>query len=496
MVQVASTLPRLSSASITGLPGGVRRFGYDRAKLETGIVHLGLGAFARAHICEFTDDVLARQLGPWGIAGVSMRRPDQRDRLAPQDNLYTTISREPSGTTARIIGCVTGVHVAAEAPEATLAAMTAPATRIVSLTVTEKGYCHDPATGRLQAAHPDIVHDLKEAGARRSAVGLVVAALAARRKAGIAPFTVLCCDNLPHNGKLVAALVRDFAALQDDNLAQWIERNGAFPSTMVDRIVPAATEADIALAAELTGYYDAAPVTHEPFRQWVIEDRFVDGARPTWHEVGAELVGDVAPFETMKLRLLNGAHSALAYLGYLGGHETIGDCVADPAYREFVEALWREEIIPATPPPPGTDLHAYAAALLQRFENPAIRHRTWQIAMDGSQKLPQRLLATIGLRLDRGMPVERLCLAVAGWAKYVGGVDEKGEAIDVRDPLAARLKAAVTGAADPAGRVAAVMEFGDIFGALAGKPAFVAALTKAVRTLDEVGARGAVAGLA
>ena len=254
---------------------------------------------------------------------------------------------------------------------------------------------------------------------------------------------MLCCDNLPHNGRLVAGLVRDFAAMRDDGLAAWIEANGAFPSTMVDRIVPAATEADIAAAERLTGLRDEAPVAHEPFRQWVIEDRFVDGKRPAWQRVGAELVTDVAPFENMKLRLLNGSHSALAYLGYLGGHETIGDCAADPAYRRFVEALWREEIIPVTPVPPGTNLGDYAASLLARYDNPAIRHRTWQIAMDGSQKLPQRILATIRLRLAQGLahrPPRARGGGVDGlrrWHRREGQRDRRARSAQRRVPIGA-----------------------------------------------------------
>jgi fructuronate reductase len=488
--------PRLATATLAGLRTGVRRFGYDRRRLETGIVHLGLGAFARGHLADYTEDVLEREVGPWGIVGVSLRSPDQRQRLAPQDGLYTTLCREPAGTTARVIGCVTDCLVLPDSTDPTLALMAQPSTRIVSLTITEKGYCHDPATGRLNATHPDIRHDLEHPDAPRSAVGLIVAALARRQAAGLAPFTVLCCDNLPENGALVARLVADFASLRDDKLAAWIEHNGAFPSTMVDRIVPATTDADIALAAQLTGLQDAAPVAHEPFRQWVIEDHFVDGARPGWQQVGAELVADVAPFEAMKLRLLNGSHSALAYLGFLGGHETIGDCVADPAYRQFVQALWAEEIIPVTATPAGGDLHAYAAALLARYDNPAIRHRTSQIAMDGSQKLPQRLLGTIRNRLGRGLPFPRLALTVAGWMVYVGGRDEQGKAFEVRDPLATTLAEVLATAGEaPGARVAALLGVEAVFGTdLAANQDFRRVMTTAYRQLLDRGAKRAVAG--
>ncbi|HYZ61832.1 MAG TPA: mannitol dehydrogenase family protein [Acetobacteraceae bacterium] len=488
-----SGFPRLSARTLASARSGTVLPGYDRGGLETGIVHLGLGAFVRAHIATYIDDLLAIERGPWGIAGVSLKRPDQRNLLAPQDGLYATLQRDGSRVQARIIGCVRQAIVAPEDPAALVSRMAQPACRIVSLTITEKGYCHDPATGRLDPHHPDIRHDLAHKAAPRSAIGLIVAALQGRRAAGLGPFTVLCCDNLPHNGRLVSGLARDFAALQDDGLSAWIEANGAFPSTMVDRIVPASTRDDVTDAAERIGLHDAAPVSHEPFRQWVIEDRFV-GARPAWERVGAQLVTDVGPYEHMKLRLLNGAHSALAYLGYLAGHETIADVAADPVFREYVVALW-DEIIPVVPPPRDVDLRAYAADLLSRFENTAIRHRTWQIAMDGSQKLPQRLLSTIRERLAQGLPIPRLALAVAAWIRYVGGTDEAGRPIDVHDPLADRLRAALEGAGpDPARRVASVLRTEAVFGAdLPASPAFVAAVTKAYANLLASGARVAAA---
>ncbi len=496
-IEVRLARNQLSAGTVASRSPGARAYRYDRTKLVPGIVHLGLGAFARAHLCDYTDDILDREFGPWGVTGISLRRPDQREKLAPQDGLYTALCRAPAGDTARIIGCVKDVLVAAECPQTAVARMAASATRIVSLTITEKGYCHDLVTGRLQDTNADIRHDLENPNLPRSAIGAIVAALARRRADNLAPFTVLCCDNLPHNGALLSGLVRDFAALRSDGLAAWIERHGAFPGTMVDRIVPASTDADIAAAERLTGLRDAAPVAHEPFRQWVIEDRFVDDDRPAWHKVGAEVVTDVTPFETMKLRVLNGSHSALAYLGYLGGHETIGDCAADPAYRAFVEALWRQEIVPVTPAPPATDLNAYANSLLGRYENPGIRHRTWQIAMDGSQKLPQRILATIRLRLERGLPVERLALVVAAWMVYVGGVDEKGKPIDVRDPLADAFCAALAPAGkDAAARVAALLGIEAVFGCdLPANDLFRRAVEGAYARLSAVGARRAVASL-
>ncbi|MXP64241.1 mannitol dehydrogenase family protein [Roseomonas sp. M0104] len=492
---MSETLPRLSPERLAALPAGVARPRYDRAALRPRIVHLGLGAFFRAHGAHYTEDVLHASGGDWGVVGVSLQRPDQRDRLAPQGGLYTTLRRDASGDAARVVGCLLEVLVAPEDTAAVLARMAAPEAAIVSLTITEKGYCHDPASGRLNRDHPDIRHDLAAPEAPRSAVGFLVEALRLRRERGLRPFTVLCCDNLPQNGRLLAGLVHDFAAVRDPGLAAWIAAEVQLPCSMVDRIVPAMVPEDLEAAARATGCQDAAPVVHEPFRQWVIEDRFVDGLRPRWEEAGAQLVAEVEPFEHMKLRLLNGAHSALAYLGYLAGHETIVDTVSDPAFRAFVQRLWAEEIIPEVPPPPGVDLAAYAAALLDRFGNPAIRHRTWQIAMDGSQKLPQRLLGTLRERLAQGRPIPLLALIVAGWIRYVGGLDEQGQEIDVRDPLARELRAALDAAGtDPAARVRAALGFGAIFGDdLPRNGPFVQAVTTAYARLLRDGARASLA---
>jgi fructuronate reductase len=428
---------RLSPEFLAGLPKHVSR-PPPRRPGGLQIVHLGIGAFARAHLAVYTQDANVldgNALAPWQIMGVSLQRPDMRDALRPQEGLYSVTTRAPEGTQYRIIDVVRDILVAPENPGAVIAMMADPATHIVSLTVTEKGYCHDPAAGRLRLDHPDIMHDLREPERPRTSIGFLVAGLQARRAQGLKPFTILCCDNLPANGSMLRRIVLDFAALKDDALAAWIAAEGAFPSTMVDRIVPATTTADIAETKAALGVSDAAPVMAEPFSQWVIEDWFV-GNRPHWEQVGAQIVEDVAPFEFMKLRLLNGAHSTLAYLGYLAGHETVAAASGDTILAGMLERLWAE-IIPTVPVPHGVDLAAYVAALLLRFQNPAIRHRTWQIAMDGSQKLPQRLLATIQDRISAGQPFNTLSLGVAGWMRYVMGFDRHGERIDVRDPLAA-----------------------------------------------------------
>jgi fructuronate reductase len=411
--------------------------GYDRSRVTPGIVHLGLGAFCRAHIAVYVDEIL--KVDPsWGIIGASLRRPATREALAPQDFLYTLVVRSAAATDARVIGSILDVLDAATQRDALLAAMIDPRTRIVSLTITEKGYCHDPATGELDPSHPHIANDLANPDAPISAPGLIVCALRRRFAAGVEPFTVLCCDNLPANGETAARVVTRFAALIDPMLAGRIEREVAFPSTMVDRIVPATTDEDRELVLQITGTRDAWPVMTEPFTQWVIEDRFSNG-RPPFERANAQLVSDVRPFEMRKLRMLNGSHSTLAYLGYLAGYEFVSDAVANPDLHKLVRDFMTEEV-PSTLSQRRDELAAYRDALLVRLLNPALKHRTWQIAMDGSQKLPQRLLGTIRHRLAEHVQFPRAALGVAAWMQYVRGTDDRGRPIDVRDPLAGRLR--------------------------------------------------------
>ncbi|MCE6967372.1 mannitol dehydrogenase family protein [Cereibacter sphaeroides] len=454
----------------------------------TGIVHLGLGAFFRAFGCVYIADAMQASGGDWGIVGVSLRSRDTRDALRGQGWAYTSVSLGADKPQTRRITVLNDVLVAPEDPSAVLAAMADPAVRIVTLTVTEKGYCHNPATGALNADHPDIRHDLTH-DLPVSAPGYLVRALQMRRAAGLRPFTVLTCDNLPENGRVVRGVVLDMARRIDPSLADWIAAEGRFPCTMVDRITPATTEADIARVAELTGQPDAAPVMHEPFAQWAVEDDFVDNARPDLAAAGVELVANVTAHEHMKLRMLNGTHSALAYTGYLAGYETISDTVADPVFAAYVRALWAE-IMPAVTAPPGVSLTAYAEALFDRYANPSIRHRTCQIAMDGSQKLPQRILGTLRENLEAGRASPGLCLAVAAWMRYVGGTDEAGRPIDVRDPLAARLKDLSSGAKTPAETVAALLSVREVFAEdLAAQ--LKAPLTAAAERLWAVGAQAA-----
>lgn len=431
-----------------------------------GIVHLGLGAFFRAHGAIYVAEAMAESGvasgGDWGIIGVSLQRPLIRDLLAPQGGAYTAVELGPKGPSCQLISSVLSVLVAPEDPVAVLTAMADPRIRIVSLTVTEKGYCHDPGSGALNLTHPDILHDL-HSPLPRSAPGFLVRALQLRRAAGVPPFTVLCCDNLPRNGALVRQVVLDLAGAIDPVLAQWIATNGQFPSSMVDRIVPATTAADIAALTARTGITDLAPVLHEPYRQWVIEDDFVGRNRPDFARVGVQMVADVHGYENMKLRMLNGAHSALAYLGFLAGNQTMADTVADPVFARFVRRLWADEIIPSLTAPPGVTVSDYATALLWRFANPAIRHLTMQIAMDGSQKLPQRILGTLRDNHAAGRPSPGLYLALAGWMRYIDGVDDAGQRFEVRDPLAARFKDITQNAETSADKVHAILGLTQIF---------------------------------
>ncbi|WP_210485774.1 mannitol dehydrogenase family protein [Microvirga antarctica] len=484
---------RLSNATLSQFPSTVAVPRYDRSKVRTGIVHLGIGAFHRAHQAVYTDDVLEHDPS-WGIVAASLRSPDTQDALAPQDGLYAVSVRSDGGELLRIVGSISRVILAPQEPDELMASLTDPKTRIVTLTVTEKGYCHDPATGDLDERHPDIIHDLAHQYRPKSAPGLIVEALRRRREAGIAPFTVLTCDNLPSNGRTVHRILSRYASLVDRDLGAFVAGEVACPSTMVDRIVPATTDDDRARIAAVLGVRDAWPVVTEPFTQWVIEDHFPQG-RPAWEKAGAEFVTDVEPFEQMKLRLLNGSHSTLAYLGFLAGYETVSSAMGDPAFERLLRDMMDLEVTPTLHMPEGADLHSYKKALIERFKNPALKHRTGQIAMDGSQKLPQRLLGTIRDRLQAGGGIDRLALGVAAWMRYATGVDESGRAIDVRDPMVARLRSLADSAAgEPELLVHGLFGIREIFGDdLPANPAFTGPVKSALTQLFRDGARKTVA---
>jgi fructuronate reductase len=465
-----------------------------------GIVHLGLGAFHRAHQAVYTQQAMAVSgETSWGICGVTQRSPAVAEALLPQDCLYTVLERGAPGTKVCVVGAIRDVLVAQDQPEKVTDRLARPETRVVTLTVTEKGYRSDPSTGRLRDDDPEVLAD---AGGRppRTVVGQLVRGLEARWRRGSPSLTVLCCDNLPHNGDTLRGLVGDFGDLSLGSdaarLASWALDNVTFPNTMVDRIVPATTDEDRHEAMALLGLEDQAVVVTEPFSQWVVEDRFA-GPRPAWDEVGATLVRDVAPYEEMKLRLLNGSHSALAYLGALAGYEFIADAVASPDFARFARAFMDVDVTPTLTVPPGFDLVPYKEALMGRFADRALRHRTIQIAMDGSQKLPYRLLRTIAARLGAGHEPLHACLAVAAWMRFVTvGRADNGTVLPLDDPMAVRLRAVAAGQSTAEATVAALLSLREVFPAdLAANPTFRALLVEALEALSALGAATAVASI-
>ncbi|GAB5071454.1 mannitol dehydrogenase family protein [Citrobacter sedlakii] len=474
------------------LPDSVRTPQYDRSRLASRIVHFGFGAFHRAHQALLTDRVLNAQGGDWGICEISLFSGDRlMSQLRAQDHLYTVLEKGANGNQAIVIGAV---H---ECLNAKLDSLTAiiekfcePQVAIVSLTITEKGYCIDPATGTLDLTHPRIRHDIDSPGEPHSAPGILVEALSRRRERGLLPFTVLSCDNIPDNGHVVKNAVLGMAEKRDPALAMWIREHVSFPGTMVDRIVPAATDETLDEISRALGVADPCGISCEPFIQWVIEDRFVAG-RPAWETAGVQLVTDVRPWEEMKLRMLNGSHSFLAYLGYLSGFQHISECMQDEAFREAAYQLMMREQAP-TLSITDVDLQRYAGSLIARFANPALKHKTWQIAMDGSQKLPQRMLAGVRIHLERGSAWPLLALGIAGWMRYVCGVDDAGAPIDVRDPLSDKIRLLVANVGENE-KVANLLTLQEVFGSdLPKNPAFVQAIETAWQHLARHGAHQAV----
>ncbi len=409
-------------ATGVALPPAIRQPGYDRAAQACGIVHFGIGAFHRAHQAVYTDDAMNAGDRDWAITGVSLRSAGVADQMNPQDGLYTLSERAGDATALRLIGAVRRVLVAAREPQAVIDAVAAPETRIISFTITEKGYARTPDGGLDPAlAGAGSIYDFLGQG------------LARRMAAGRAGLTLLSCDNLADNGGQLARLLDAALRPRAPALADWVRATCTFPASMVDRIVPATTPADRHSIAAACGWRDEAAVMTEPFTQWVIEDTFA-GPRPRWEAGGAQVTADVRPFETAKLRMLNGAHSALAYLGLARGHEFVHQAIADPGLAPLIDRLMRHEAAPTLTPAPGQDLAAYADALIARFANPALNHRLRQIAMDGSQKIPQRWLETLAFHQRQGRACPAILAALAAWIGFIG---REGAALD--DPLAAPL---------------------------------------------------------
>lgn len=480
---------RLSLAALDDLPAAVRPR-VDLRGVRVGIVHIGLGAFHRAHQAVFTEDAMAASgSGEWGICGVSPRNRTVAGQLAPQDGLYTLLERSEAGSAARVVGAVREVLVAADGVDPVLDRLASPEVRVVTLTVTEKAYRLQRFTGALDVDDPEVAADL--AGRPpRTVVGMLACGLQRRMRADGGPVSVVCCDNLPGNGVLLSRLVCEFAERMQGGsaLRTWLGEQTTFPSTMVDRIVPATVEADRAEAAQLLGVRDEGTVVAEPFSQWVVEDRFA-AARPHWERAGVTLTADVRPYETMKLRLLNGSHSMLAYLGALAGYEYMADAVRVAELGELVRRLMTEEVRPTLDVPDGFDLDGYVAALLARFADPALRHRTTQVASDGSQKLPQRLLDPARDVLRRGSEPRFVALATAAWMRYVWSHrSESGVELPVDDPLAERLASLLANASGPADAAAALLALEEVFGTdLAADPVFAPLVTGALDRLTRDG---------
>lgn len=474
------------------LPEGVLTPRYDRQQLQTRIVHFGFGAFHRAHQALLTDRVLNAQGGDWGLCEISLFSGDRlMSQLREQNHLYTVLEKGANGNQAIIVGAVKEcLNAKLDSLAAIIEKFCEPQVAIVSLTITEKGYCIDPATGSLDVSNPRIIHDMQHPTEPHSAPGILVEALHRRRERGLSPFTVLSCDNIPDNGHVVKNAVLGMAEKRAAELAAWIQQHVSFPGTMVDRIVPAATEESLDEITRELGVADPCAISCEPFIQWVIEDNFVAG-RPQWEVAGVQMVDDVLPWEQMKLRMLNGSHSFLAYLGYLAGFQHISDCMQDSVFREAAYRLMMNEQAP-TLRITNVDLSRYAASLIERFANPALKHRTWQIAMDGSQKLPQRMLEGIREHLARGSDWPLLALGVAGWMRYVSGVDDAGATIDIRDPLSEKIRLLVESSSD-AERVSALLSLQEVFGTdLVKNPLFVQAIEQAWRRIAQHGAHQAV----
>lgn len=430
----------------------------ERPDIKAGILHIGIGAFHRAHQAIYTEDAMAKSGGDWGIVGVSLRSREIVDELAAQDMLYSVTTRGVKGDSVRVVGSIVEACAASVDPQLVLTHLADPAIRIVSLTVTEKAYGLDAQSGGLDRHHPAIEHDLKTPTNPVGAIGYIVEGLARRRAAGEKPFTVLCCDNLPSNGDVVRRLVLDMARLRDTGLSEWIDREGAFPNTMVDRIVPAATQDMRERAAAMLGVEDRLALETEEFIQWVIEDHFVSG-RPDWQAAGALFVDDVAPYEKMKLRLLNGSHSLIAYLGQLHGLEYVRDVMAVPQHRARVRHHM-QAAARTLDPVPGIEIDGYVEQLLERFASPAIAHRTAQIAMDGTQKLPQRIFSPATDALSMGDDIASFAYVTALWLTFVL------QAESLNDPRAAELRDAAALARQQGDRLQPFLDLPGVFPAV------------------------------
>jgi len=481
----------LNSANLRQLAPAVRTPGYDRAAVAQSIIHIGVGGFYRAHQAVYLDDLLHQPGNAgWGYCGVGLLPHDRgmRDALLPQDCLYTVVERSAAGDQARVIGSLLNYLYAPDDPEAVLEKMASPACRIVALTITESGYYVNEGTGEFNADHPDIVHDLQNPHRPRCSFGYLLEAVDRRRQRGLGPFTIMSCDNLQHNGAVARKMLLAFAERREPELGRWLAEHGAFPNSMVDRITPATTDAHRALVRERFGIQDAWPVVTEPFMQWVIEDRFPTG-RPAWERVGAQMTGDVLPYEKMKMRLLNASHQAMCYIGMLLGYSFAHEAMDDPQIRKLVQTMMDVEVTPLLSPLPGVSLEDYKHTLIERFSNPTICDQLHRIGTEGSARIPKFVLPSILEELSRNGPVKLLSFTVAAWFRYLaGGNDDQGRPLPtVIDPLTEQLQErARRGGREPD----AVLSLAEIFGeTLPQSPAFVDEVRRALHGFYDQGAR-------
>ncbi|WP_316013416.1 mannitol dehydrogenase family protein [Roseobacter sp. HKCCA0434] len=480
----------LTDETLTDLPADVARPTYDRSALTPGILHVGVGNFHRAHMAVYLDRLMeAGHAQDWALVGAGVRPGDARMRtlLSAQDWMSTVVELDPDGLSARVIGPM--IDFVAVEPEATRAAMADPAIRILSLTITEGGYYVDALTGGFDADHPDMQADIAAPAAPRSVFGLIVAAMRDRRDGGHGPVTILSCDNLPENGHVAKQAVLGLASRIDADLAAWIEAGCTFPNSMVDCITPATSEREIALVRDEFGIADAAPVTCEPFRQWVMEDSFAAG-RPPFEEAGVTFTEDVASYELMKLRILNGGHAAIAYPSALLGHHFVHEAMADPRISTWLRALVEREVIPTLGPIPGVDYADYLDAIVARFSNPRIGDTIARLCLDGSNRQPKFILPTIKDRLAKGEGIEGLALEVALWCRYAQGVADDGTPIALDDPNAAELaERARAAATDPA----AFLGYRAVFGGLVDNATFANSFEKKLTDITETGTAATLA---
>jgi len=484
----------LTSRTLGALDASVAVPSYDRGAVTPGVVHFGVGAFHRAHEAMYLDRILAAGAIDWGLTGVGTLAGDaaMRDALTAQDDLYTLVTTAPSGDVeARVIGSIVNYVFAPEQPDAVLAALAAPATRIASLTITEGGYGINDATGAFEPRDPATLADLDglpKGAAPTSALGFLVTGLRARRDAGQVPFTVMSCDNIQGNGKVARAAVLAFAERVDPELAEWIAAEVSFPNSMVDRITPATTDESRARVARDFGIDDRWPVLSESYVQWVLEDDFTAG-RPAFDEVGVQLVPDVEPYELMKLRLLNASHQAMSYLGLLSGAEYVHEVCRDELFAGFLLGYMNEEARPTLDPVPGVDLDDYCAQLMQRFGSEAIKDTLMRQIVDGSERIPKFLLPVVREQLRTGGVIDRSALVLAAWSRFIEGVADDGS---VLEPIDKRLDELRVAAAAEATTPGAFLDYAPVFGDLGADERLRAAFVAARAQLAALGARGAL----